>query len=95
MAEDVSTDAASLPTVAPVGGAVSPIAAEALAAARSYAREALAPETLRAYAADWQHFSAWCATAGCTPLPAPPVAVAAYLASLAAFNSRSALERRC
>ncbi len=95
MAEDVSSrDTASLPTVAPAGGAVSAIAAEALATARGYAREALAPETLRAYAADWGHFSAWCATAGCSPLPAPPVAVAAYLASLAGRYSRSALERR-
>ncbi len=30
--------------------------AAALASARAYAREALAPETLRAYAADWVHF---------------------------------------
>ena len=30
--------------------------AAALAAAQAYAREALAPETLRAYAADWAHF---------------------------------------
>jgi site-specific recombinase XerD len=70
------------------------IAAEALAAAEAYARDALAPETRRAYAADWAHFSAWCRAAGCTPLPAEPAAVAAYLASMAPLYSRAALERR-
>ena len=70
------------------------LAAEAIAAARLYARDALAPETKRAYAADWAHFSAWCHDAGCAPLPAEPGAVAAYLAALAGLYSRSALERR-
>ena len=36
----------------------------------------------------------WCAEAGCAPLPAPPTAVAAYLASLAGLYSRAALDRR-
>ncbi len=66
----------------------------ALAAARAYARDALAPETKRAYAADWQHFLAWCQEAGCRPPPAEPAAVAAYRASLAGLYSRAALERR-
>src|SRR4051812_50208537 len=63
----------------PVGQPVNPIATEAVDAARAYAREALAPETLRAYAADWRHFAAWCLDAGCPSLPAPPLAVAAHL----------------
>ncbi|MCO6417954.1 site-specific integrase [Siccirubricoccus sp. KC 17139] len=71
-----------------------PAAAEALAAARAYAGDALAPETRRAYAADWAHFTAWCQQAGCAPLPAEPAAVAAYLAALAPLYSRAALERR-
>ena len=66
---------------------LAPVGAAALAAARAYARGALAPETLRACAADWAHFC-------CAPLPAEPAAVAAYLASLAGLYSRSALERR-
>jgi integrase len=66
----------------------------ALAAAKAYARAALAPETQRAYAADWQHFCQWCRDHGCEPLPAEPAAVAAYLASLASSYSRAALERR-
>ena len=71
-----------------------PFAAAAVAAARAYAADALAPATLRAYAADWRHFCGWCAAAGCAPLPAPPTAVAAYLASLAGLYSRAALDRR-
>ncbi len=54
------------------------VAADALAAAKAYARQALAPETLRAYATDWGAFTTWCCTAGCSPLPAEPVTVAAY-----------------
>jgi integrase len=79
-------------------GAAVPIAGTAaeaaLAAAKAYARAALAPETQRAYAADWQHFCAWCLTYGCAALPAEPAAVAAYLAALAPHYSRAALERR-
>ncbi len=63
-------------------------------AAKAYARQALAPETLRAYATDWTAFTVWCRAADCTPLPADPVAVAAYLAACAPGYSRAALERR-
>ncbi len=70
------------------------IASDALAAAKAYARQALAPETLRAYATDWAAFTAWCRVAGCHPLPAEPTAVAAYLAACAPGYSRAALERR-
>jgi integrase len=85
--------------VVPVGtgdvvAAPTTVAVEALAAAEAYARVALAPETRRAYAADWAHFAEWCREAGCSPLPAEPAAVAAYLASMAPLYSRSALERR-
>src|SRR3954469_23740955 len=87
-------DQLALTAAMPVGQPVNPIATEAMDAARAYAREALAPETRRAYAADWRHFAAWCLDAGCPSLPAPPLAVAAYLAALAGLYSRSALERR-
>ncbi len=76
------------PAVVPEQGrGLAPVGAAALAAAQANAREALAPETLRAYAADWAHFC-------CAPLAAEPAAVAAYLASLAGLYSRSLLERR-
>ena len=68
--------------------------AAALAVASSYARQAHAPATLRAYAADWADFTAWCRSGNLTACPATPAAVAAYLASLASTHGRSALERR-
>src|SRR6266540_2716279 len=40
-----------------------------------------APATVRAYEADWRHFTAWCASRGHTPLPAQPPVIAAYLAA--------------
>ena len=72
----------------------SPAALAALAAAIDFAREALAPATLRAYRADWQHFCAWCRDAGWSALPAAPETVAAYLAALATTHTSSALVRR-
>jgi hypothetical protein len=66
----------------------------ALAAAIDFADQALAPATLRAYRGDWQHFCAWCRTAGWPPLPAAPATVAAYLAALAETHTGSALTRR-
>ena len=46
------------------------------------------------YAADWADFAAWCAAGGVAALPARPVVVAAYLASLARKLGRSGLRRR-
>lgn len=53
-------------------------------ASQSYASAASAPNTRRAYRADWGDFTAWCAQAGREPLPAAPVTVADYLAARAA-----------
>lgn len=47
------------------------------------AREAVA--TLRAYRADWVHFTQWCAAQAVAPIPATPDVVAAYLRSLVEF----------
>ena len=59
-----------------------------------FAAAALAPATLRAYRADWNHFLAWCREAGWAALPASPQTVAAYLAALATTHTSSVLERR-
>jgi len=72
----------------------SPSALAALAAATDFAAAALAPATLRAYRADWNHFCSWCREAGWAALPASPHTVAAYLASLATTRTSSVLERR-
>jgi hypothetical protein len=46
--------------------------------ARAFVRAAKAKSTLRAYRADWEHFSAWCAGHGQPALPAAPETVAYY-----------------
>ncbi len=89
-----AADHAAAPVVAGGGGLPNPFVSEALAAARAYALGSLAPETRRAYATDWRDWAAWCRQAGMTPLPADPVAVAGYLASLAPRFSRAVLDRR-
>jgi len=50
--------------------------------ARAYAEAARAPATLRAYAADWRLFTAWCTARGVAALPATPHTVALFLADL-------------
>ncbi|SDE30691.1 tyrosine-type recombinase/integrase [Belnapia rosea] len=65
-----------------------------LALAADYARQALAPATLRAYAADWADFTAWCRDRNATALPAEPITVAAYLAARAVSHARATLRRR-
>ena len=74
-----------------------PVSAEALAAlaaAMDFAGQALAPATLRAYRAAWQHFCRWCDEAGWPALPAAPETVGAYLASLSATHTTSTLVQR-
>ena len=65
-----------------------------LARAAGYARAALAPATLAAYAADWADFCAWCGAKGVASLPAAPVTVAGYLAALATTHAGATLRRR-
>ncbi len=73
-------------------------AAAALAAvmeqARDYAQLAKAPNTRRAYRADWADFTAWCRAHGRAPLPAVPETLALYLAGSAAHLKTSTLTRR-
>lgn len=73
-------------------------AAAALAALASRAEDYLArsksPNTVRAYAADWRDFSAFCGTHGLVPLPALPSALALYLTELAGRVKPSTLSRR-
>lgn len=52
-----------------------------------YADAATAQATRRAYAQDWRVWTVWCAVRGEQPLPADPLAVAAYLTGLAEAGS--------
>ena len=67
---------------------------QAVADAAAYANRAHADNTKRAYATDWRLFAAWCDAGGVPALPAAPVVVAGYLASLADALGRSGLRRR-
>jgi site-specific recombinase XerD len=51
--------------------------------------------TRRAYRSDFDHFAAWCKSAGRTPLPATAETIATYLASLADHLKASTINRRC
>ena len=79
--------AAALPTLSQAGAA-------ALAAAQALAKKATAGATLRAYKADWTHFSDWCAAHGFVAVPAAPAIVGAYLASLADSHAPATIRRR-
>jgi integrase len=62
--------------------------------ARAYARNALAPNTRRAYQADWRDFAAWCAAHRLPALPAAPATVALYLTDLIEHCKTSTMRRR-
>ena len=62
--------------------------------AAAYARQSLAPATLRAYRVGWEALAAWRQREGRAALPATPETVAAHFAALATTYGRSALRRR-
>jgi integrase len=57
---------------------------ELVETAKDYARGAKSANTLRAYAADWRHYEAWCFSKDLDPLPPSPQVVGLYLAACAA-----------
>lgn len=59
-----------------------------------YARRSRTESTLRAYASDWNHFSAFCFAHGLDSLPCIPNTVAAYIADLAETHRPSTIQRR-
>ncbi len=62
--------------------------------ARDYLRQSKAPNTRRAYRADWAHFESWCSAAGRTSLPAAEDTLVLYFSALAAVSKVSTIERR-
>lgn len=64
------------------------------AQARHFAAAAKAPNTLRAYAADWSDFQEWCRAHQLAPLPAAVETVALYLTDRARTLKTSSLARR-
>lgn len=62
--------------------------------AAGYLVAADAAATVRAYSADWAHFSRWCEERGERPLPAAPELVGDYLADLGEGYARATLRRK-
>lgn len=61
--------------------------------ADQYLVAADAPSMVRAYMADWKHFSLWCAGRGLAPMPASPQLVDDYLSDLGEGYARATLLR--
>ncbi len=80
-----------LPLAAPQGGEVP---APLLSRAEEIFAQARAPNTRRAYMADWGDFSSWCARHGFLPLPAQPGTVILYLTERSAAAKVATLTRR-
>jgi integrase len=62
--------------------------------ADNYLVAADAPSTVRAYTADWKHFSVWCRARDLAPMPASPQLVGDYLADLGEGYARATLRRK-
>ena len=92
-ADDILPPATGLAVAAEVSPRIAAGQA-ALATAQTLARQATAAATLRAYKADWTHFSEWCAAHGFLAAPAAPATVGAYLASLAGSHAPTTIRRR-
>jgi len=69
-------------------------AALALAKSQAYQDAADAPATLKAYAADFANYRAWCDRNGLQALPATPEVVGAYLAASGEGYALPTLRRR-
>ena len=69
--------------------------AGAITAARAYASQAKAQNTVRAYRTDWKAFTAWCEAKGLAALPATPETVALHLAAAADSGRKVATLGRC
>jgi integrase len=77
----------SLVPVAVAVGATKPVL-ELGPVERAYAAQARSANTLKGYRSDWMEWTSWCEQHGIEPMPAEPVAVAKYLASLAGHGAK-------
>ena len=82
-----------------IAGDMSPLSPSAALAAldaalRASDRPPLAPNTERAYRADWADFAAWCDQHGLAALPAEPLTVRRYLVALMQAGRKTATIQR-
>ena len=98
MTPEPEADPADIPAVSTVPVVRTPGGAAAVAdlddRVAAALRHALAPNTWRAYAADWRHWSAWARSYDTPAMPAEPVALARYLADQATTTRITTLTRR-
>jgi site-specific recombinase XerD len=62
--------------------------------ASEFMHQSKAANTVRAYRADWAHFTVWCQSQGQASLPATAETVALYVTDLAATHKPSTITRR-
>jgi hypothetical protein len=62
--------------------------------ARQFAENSKAANTIRAYEADWQQFTVWCAAHSLPNMPACPGTVALYITDLAGGSKVATIIRR-
>ena len=62
--------------------------------ASEFIQQSKSKNTIRAYRADWDHFTAWCQSHGQASLPATADTVALYVADLAASLKPATITRR-
>jgi integrase len=74
----------------PPGGQLAPIGVQA----QEYLRAANSENTLRAYRADFEGFTAWCKAHRLQPLPADPQSIALYITDIAATRKPSTITRK-
>ena len=91
-------DPAGIPAVTTVPVVRTPAGAAAIAdlddRVAAALRHALAPNTWRAYAADWRHWSAWARSYDTPAMPAEPADLARYLVDEATTTRITTLTRR-
>lgn len=96
-AENNSAEIAPSPASLP---AISSHLAPLVDRARAYVEASSSPNTRRAYASDWKHFTGWCRRQGLSALPPEPQTIGLYITALASAAvgrrgaSVSTIERR-
>ncbi len=83
----MTSSALAIPQLAP--NVLSPRLEELADQAVSFARLAKAPNTRRAYDADWRAFSQWCGENRCVAAPASPQVIALYVTHLAKSGKKA------
>src|SRR5450432_317185 len=77
----------------PTNTQIGPLA-EVAGRASEFVQQSKSKNTIRAYRADWDHFTAWCLSHSQSSLPASAETVALYVADLAASLKPATITRR-